>query len=247
MTIFNPTSQNNRSQSHHYQPSIAHTSTPPSDMMSPNRINRATNVSLLGSARAKTSDNSFSSFFRGIADFFGSSGISELVGNVINSVRSFFSGNAPLQARTTIADLPIPQSTANSNYTTTHHVGYINGQQISSELVSNERIKDKHGKPVILQRDAMVSFEKALSQYSDIHVTSSFRTHEEQTRLYQAYLEGNNPYVVARPGYSKHQSGLALDISRHSGNQERIHEAMSQAGFHRPLPVKDPVHWVYRK
>lgn len=42
-------------------------------------------------------------------------------------------------------------------------------------------------------------------------LTSGFRTMEDQIRLYARYLAGGD--LAAKPGYSNHQQGLALDIS----------------------------------
>lgn len=248
MTIFNSTAQNSRSQFNSYQSISNNKTTQPRDQMrSHTQMYRepVSNSSLLGASKTKVSSSPFASLRRTVSDFFRTSGLSELVTNVVAMVRSFFSTNAPLPSTTHTAEFTVTPQLFSSNYTTTQYVGYVDGKQISAELVASNYIKDKHGNPIILQRDAMMSFENALSVYRDIHVTSSFRTYEEQSQLYQSYLNGNNPYIAAKPGHSKHQSGFALDISRHRGNQERIHAAMSQAGFQRPFPKIDPVHWVY--
>lgn len=44
-------------------------------------------------------------------------------------------------------------------------------------------------------------------------VTSTRRSHAEQTRLYRRYLEGANPYPVAPPGQSAHEFGFAFDLA----------------------------------
>jgi hypothetical protein len=43
------------------------------------------------------------------------------------------------------------------------------------------------------------------------NVTSGLRTHAEQTRLWNN--RHSNPYPVARPGTSRHESGLAADVT----------------------------------
>ncbi|HEY8208699.1 MAG TPA: M15 family metallopeptidase [Myxococcaceae bacterium] len=45
--------------------------------------------------------------------------------------------------------------------------------------------------------------------------TSGFRTMEEQQRLWAEHLSGQRPTPVARPGFSNHQNGRALDITVH--------------------------------
>jgi D-alanyl-D-alanine carboxypeptidase len=49
--------------------------------------------------------------------------------------------------------------------------------------------------------------------------TSGFRTMEEQERLWAEHLSGARPTPVARPGYSNHQNGRALDITVHDSQE----------------------------
>ena len=43
------------------------------------------------------------------------------------------------------------------------------------------------------------------------HITSGLRTYAEQMRLWNG--RGSNPYPVARPGTSRHESGRAADVT----------------------------------
>lgn len=43
-------------------------------------------------------------------------------------------------------------------------------------------------------------------------ITSTRRSRATQTRLYRAYLRGENPYPVAPPGTSAHEFGYAMDM-----------------------------------
>ena len=43
------------------------------------------------------------------------------------------------------------------------------------------------------------------------HITSGHRSYEEQLRLWNN--RGSNPFPVARPGHSRHESGLAADVT----------------------------------
>jgi hypothetical protein len=43
-------------------------------------------------------------------------------------------------------------------------------------------------------------------------ITSVRRSFEEQSKLYAKYLRGENPYPVAKPGTSAHETGLAFDV-----------------------------------
>jgi LAS superfamily LD-carboxypeptidase LdcB len=70
-------------------------------------------------------------------------------------------------------------------------------------------------------------------------VTSGFRSFAEQTWLWEH--RDSNQYPVARPGTSRHETGLAIDIS---GSQaEQIAALNGISGLCRPLPVLDPVHF----
>ena len=46
----------------------------------------------------------------------------------------------------------------------------------------------------------------------ELKLSSGFRSMAEQTRLYAEHQAGTLATPVARPGYSNHQSGVALDI-----------------------------------
>src|SRR6185295_6914390 len=45
--------------------------------------------------------------------------------------------------------------------------------------------------------------------------TSGFRTMDEQRQLWEEHVSGQRPTPVAKPGFSNHQSGRALDITVH--------------------------------
>jgi hypothetical protein len=51
----------------------------------------------------------------------------------------------------------------------------------------------------------------AASKGMRFHITSGLRTIEEQQRLWDN--RGSNPFPVARPGTSRHQSGRAADVT----------------------------------
>jgi LAS superfamily LD-carboxypeptidase LdcB len=46
-----------------------------------------------------------------------------------------------------------------------------------------------------------------------VRVTSTRRTRVQQARLYRRYLAGLSPYPAAPPGASKHEQGLAFDVT----------------------------------
>lgn len=72
-----------------------------------------------------------------------------------------------------------------------------------------------------------------------VPVTSGYRSFAHQQRLWER--RHTNPYPVAPPGRSRHQSGLAVDVPR--AFVPRLLTVAAAAGLCRPLPVSDPVHF----
>ena len=80
-----------------------------------------------------------------------------------------------------------------------------------------------------------------------LSLTSGFRTMEEQKHLYACYLNKNcnNGNLAARPGYSNHQSGLALDVSTstwlaRNASKFGFVRTVSQESWHYEYHGKDP-------
>lgn len=76
-----------------------------------------------------------------------------------------------------------------------------------------------------------------------LSLTSGFRTVAEQTRLYKCYQTGscNNGNLAARPGYSNHQNGFALDLSTSTW----LAKNAAKYGFVRTV-AKEAWHYEYR-
>jgi len=78
----------------------------------------------------------------------------------------------------------------------------------------------------------------------ELAVRSGFRAHAKQARLYRQYRRGAGN-LAARPGYSQHESGRALDLVI---TQERTYRWLtahaSEFGFHRTVRG-EPWHWEY--
>jgi len=70
-----------------------------------------------------------------------------------------------------------------------------------------------------------------------LRLTSGHRTRTEQERLYAN--RGSNPYPVAKPGTSRHESGIAADLG---GDLAWAHAHAAEFGLSFPMPDKDPVH-----
>lgn len=80
-----------------------------------------------------------------------------------------------------------------------------------------------------------------------IRVISGFRTMDEQRDLYSCYIHQNcnNGNLAARPGYSRHQSGTALDLNtRNRSVFNWLTSNGGRYGFRRTVP-SEPWHWVY--
>jgi uncharacterized protein YcbK (DUF882 family) len=66
---------------------------------------------------------------------------------------------------------------------------------------------DLDANPELLKRlDAL-----AAQRGEHFHITSGGRTYAEQERLWNA--RGSNPYPVAHPGSSRHETGRAADVT----------------------------------
>jgi len=87
--------------------------------------------------------------------------------------------------------------------------GYVNGAP------QNIRILPVGGGEW-LRTDAALAFKRMQQAAARDGVTltpgSGFRTMEEQRRLYALYLSGEGN-LAARPGYSNHQGGIAMDLN----------------------------------
>jgi hypothetical protein len=73
-----------------------------------------------------------------------------------------------------------------------------------------------------------------------VTVASGLRTRAEQQALWDR--RHTNPYPVARPGTSDHETGLAVDVPR--AEVPDVLAVAALAGLCQPLPESDPVHFV---
>lgn len=73
--------------------------------------------------------------------------------------------------------------------------------------------------------------QKAAARGVNIWVNSGFRTMDEQKHLYYCYTSGscNSGNLAARPGYSNHQNGRAVDIG--TDNRGRLNQVISDLGL----------------
>jgi len=89
--------------------------------------------------------------------------------------------------------------------------GYRNGAAFTITVIEVD------GKPVEVQTaNHYVAMQQAAGRAGvTLAITSGFRTQAEQQRLWNCYqnCNCNNCNLAARPGYSPHQSGTALDLA----------------------------------
>lgn len=121
-------------------------------------------------------------------------------------------------------------------------VGYRNGKPIELEVtdVDGVLVEVSTARAFVAMRDAADAAGVYLQPWS------GFRSNEKQAALYEAWKAGEgNP--AAKPGYSNHQSGRAVDINLLGVPKETyawLTKNASRFGFRRTVP-SEPWHWEY--
>ncbi|MHB8872709.1 MAG: peptidoglycan-binding protein [Myxococcaceae bacterium] len=122
-----------------------------------------------------------------------------------------------------------------------HVSGYVNGvaRNITVSGIPNGKT---------MRTDAAAAYNRmyAAARRDGVTLTpvSGFRTMEQQRYLYSLYLQGRGN-LAARPGYSNHQGGIAVDISTNSAVNSWLSRHASQYGFRRTVP-SEIWHFEYR-
>jgi hypothetical protein len=127
--------------------------------------------------------------------------------------------------------------------TESQDTGYVDGNPFAITVVTVD------GKPAQVDTaNAYYVMQQAASQDGvDIAVVSGFRTMSQQQYLYDCYVNCNcnNCNLAARPGYSNHQSGHALDLNTSRGGVLNWLNGNGAAfGFERTVPSED-WHWEW--
>ena len=84
---------------------------------------------------------------------------------------------------------------------------------------------------------AIAAAERLLGR--PIPISSGYRSPAQQQALWDR--RHSNPYPVARPGTSKHERGLAIDVP--SAFVPTLLAVAATAGLCQPMPSTDPVHF----
>ncbi|MBK04897.1 MAG: hypothetical protein CL920_25035 [Deltaproteobacteria bacterium] len=135
-----------------------------------------------------------------------------------------------------------PLSDAGLSGTASTHYAYKKGKRLGKIQVV--RID---GKPVEINtaRSFLKMREAAQKDGVNIKINSGFRSYEEQKRLYDLYKAGRGN-LAARPGYSNHQHGPAVDLNTRDPKVLRwLNKNGKKFGFVRTVP-SEPWHWEYR-
>jgi hypothetical protein len=132
---------------------------------------------------------------------------------------------------------------ASVSCTTWTDIGYVDGDSFKITLVTVD------GKPVeIRTANAYVVMQKAAAAAGvNISVVSGFRTYAEQQYLYNCYVNCNcnSCNLAAKPGYSNHESGHALDLNTSaSGVLTWLNNNGAKYGFKRTVP-SEAWHWEW--
>ena len=97
-----------------------------------------------------------------------------------------------------------------------------------------------------LDKSFATALQQAASEYNQItgktvNVTSALRDTAKQQELYEAYISGKSKFPAGRPGTSKHERGLAVDVDEASANEMDRLGLLGKYGLRRPV-AGDPIH-----
>ena len=116
-----------------------------------------------------------------------------------------------------------------NNYVLVNKYNYLDKDYIPSDLVK----LDKYAKDnIYLKKEAYQAFllmvNDLLKYDLKIRIISAYRSYNYQKTLYTNYLRQDNVNEVdkysARPGYSEHQTGLAIDIDNYQFDYTNFHK-----------------------
>jgi hypothetical protein len=121
--------------------------------------------------------------------------------------------------------------------------GYTSGSRTPISVVSVD------ARPVEVDTaNAYIAMQEAARRDGvSVRIVSGFRTNAEQTRLYSCYTNCNcnSCNLAARPGFSNHQSGHALDLNtRDAGVLNWLNRNGARFGFRRTVP-SEAWHWEW--
>jgi LAS superfamily LD-carboxypeptidase LdcB len=127
--------------------------------------------------------------------------------------------------------------------------GYRKGEPFELELMLVQDGRKKLYLAARAAQDFLAMVAAAAEDGLTIHLNSAFREMVHQESLYETYTKafaewqaggGTKPLPVARPGYSNHQSGTAVDIQRKgvTGLDEWLLANAKKFNFYRTVAVE---------
>lgn len=114
----------------------------------------------------------------------------------------------------------IPSINLNTNYLLVNKFNYLGSDYIPNNLELLDNSYAKSG--IYLVKEAKDNIErlidKAKNDGMNIRVISAYRSYSYQENLYNNYVKNDGVKLAdtysARPGYSEHQTGLVVDVTR---------------------------------
>ena len=101
------------------------------------------------------------------------------------------------------------------------------------------------GHPAWLRADAAGSYERMKRAGMPAGcVSDAGRTYAEQAEMYRRYLAGELPATAARPGTSKHETGIALDLAEPA--RAWVRKFGKYYGWQKDNVRNEPWHMEYR-
>lgn len=122
--------------------------------------------------------------------------------------------------------------------------GYVKGVRVELELAPIDSTHHMRTDAA----EAFLAMRRAANEAGIVlGVNSAFRGMGEQLRLRQAWMEGRGN-LAARPGFSNHQGGIAVDIQT-GGEGTAVYAWLAahaaEFDFVRTVP-SEPWHWEFR-
>lgn len=106
-------------------------------------------------------------------------------------------------------------------------------------------INRRNGKPAWLREDAAGAYERMKrAGMPGGCVSDAGRTYAEQAEMWRRYLAGELPATAARPGTSKHETGIALDVAEPA--RKWVRKFGKYYGWIKDAVRNEPWHMEYR-